>query len=273
MNEPPGPTSEEKRVHPLDKAGFFSQVLFRWVYQIIKTQRITRWTQNMHWNLPKRDDIRTNEQKFNDTFEIKRGLFSTILSTFKWDFIVGTVWAVFFVITDYSLTLMLFKIMSYLELTHVKVTPDTPDQAAKLAQGNLTTKSLPLPTEALWGFCSVLVMNLFAQLLSTLLQNWNQMHFSRLSVRIRSCIVQLILKKAFKFSILNPSEHSEGKILNFVQVDTQKFETSVFFVVNFLIAILQIIIGLGLIAYVAGETVWMVTICLVFANIVNVFIN
>jgi hypothetical protein len=43
--------------------------------------------------------------------------------------------------------------------------------------------------------------------------------------------------------------------------------------VNFLIAILQIIIGLGLIAYVAGETVWMVTICLVFANIINVFIN
>lgn len=263
MNVPP--SEEDKKVHPIDRVNFFNRIFFHWVRQIIYTSKQRKFEQDFHYALPLRDNIRTNEDKFIEIFDRERGLFKTIMKCFKADLLIGILWATLFVCTDYSVTMILFKIMSFLQRTQAR--------NKKFADQDVSSTPAVLATSEITSFCLFLVTNLLLQFLSALFQNWNQMHFCRLSIRIRSCIIQLVIRKAFKFSLLNPSDHTEGKIINFIQVDTQKFETSVFFLVNFLVAILQILIGLVLIGYVAGETVWMVVICLVFANMVNVLIN
>ena len=58
-----------------------------------------------------------------------------------------------------------------------------------------------------------------AQILGSLLKNYIYCDLSRLSVRLKCGVIFTIYKKLMRISVLNPSEHTEGNILNYINVD------------------------------------------------------
>jgi len=106
IQDPGNPDAD--RTHPIDKVSYFSQVFFTWVKSVVTFSKHSKFTQNMHCDLPKRDNIRHNEETFLNNFEQEKGLFKTIIKTFKKDFLIGIIWATLFVIADYSVTIVVF---------------------------------------------------------------------------------------------------------------------------------------------------------------------
>lgn len=174
-----GPTAAEKEVHPIERAGFWSSVFHSWVTPVVNISRRTTWTQKMHYNLPLRDDINTNEESFKKAFEKKRGLFGTIISTFKCDLLLGLLWAWLFVLTDYSISILLYFLMKSLQgdLPANEAHPnELHPTKIPLKDSTLAQISKPLESDQLVQFCLLLCLNLLAQTFSAIIQNWNQLH-------------------------------------------------------------------------------------------------
>lgn len=79
------PDSAEDKTHPIDKVPYFSRIFFTWCTPIVKAAKLTKFTQKMHTDLPKKDNIETNETTFINNFEKEKGVFKTIIRTFKKD--------------------------------------------------------------------------------------------------------------------------------------------------------------------------------------------
>jgi hypothetical protein len=58
-----GPSEEDKKVHPLDRVGFWSFFTFAWINPIIKISQKHPWQQEYHYALSKSDRIEENESR------------------------------------------------------------------------------------------------------------------------------------------------------------------------------------------------------------------
>lgn len=70
-------------------------------------------------------------------------------------------------------------------------------------------------------------MAAFSQSFAAILSNYSYNDIGRLSFRVRSAVAFMVYKKLFKCAVLNPKEHSEANIINYIQVDTQKLEEGI----------------------------------------------
>ena len=77
-------------------------------------------------------------------------------------------------------------------------------------------------------------MNIFASFLSYTLYNFASWMGARISLWMKTAVIYLTYKKIMKVSTLNPSEFTEGSIINFIQVDAMKIQDSM---INVLTAI------------------------------------
>lgn len=80
----------------------------------------------------------------------------------------------------------------------------------------------------------------------------NTLEMNRIFLRVRSALVSLIMKKMLKYPVTNPSEFTEGKILNFVAIDANKFELGSLFIMWLFSNTFMIILTTGAIGYLAG---------------------
>lgn len=109
--------------------------------------------------------------------------------------------------------------------------------------------------EKLFMYSLYMLVLVAIQFLSTVLNNWQNLIVSRLSVRVRSAVTSLLLKKVFKFSVLNPNEYSEGKILNYVTVDANKFEFCCFQTITLVTSSWNLILGILSVYFIAGSAI------------------
>lgn len=65
------------------------------------------------------------------------------------------------------------------------------------------------------------------QIIAGFLKNYIYCDLSRLSIRLKCGVIFTIYKKLMRISVLNPSEHTEGNILNYMNVDSQKLEDAI----------------------------------------------
>lgn len=84
------------------------------------------------------------------------------------------------------------------------------------------------------------------QVFGSLLKNYISCDLSRLSVRLKCGVIFAIYKKLLKISILNPNEHTESNVLNYMNVDAQKLEDAITKLSLLLEAIWLIIYGFAL---------------------------
>jgi ABC-type multidrug transport system fused ATPase/permease subunit len=65
------------------------------------------------------------------------------------------------------------------------------------------------------------------QILGSILKNYIACDLSRLSVRLKCGVIFAVYKKVLNISILNPSQHTESNVLNYMNVDAQKLEDAI----------------------------------------------
>jgi hypothetical protein len=93
---------------------------------------------------------------------------------------------------------------------------------------------------------------IFANLTCAILDNHLNLIIQRLSTKVKTSLISFVMRKLLNFSVTNPSEFTEGKIMNFVGVDSNKFEWSCYQIVLFFKMLLNIVILVAILAIFTG---------------------
>ena len=204
----------------------------------------------MHYNLPKVDQTAQLDKIFIENYKTQKTLSKTIIKTYDTTLIFITMITICYVLADQGTSLGIFFIVASLVNQQVEITSQTPPNT-----NNYTS------------FATFIAITLTLQIITAFLKNYNSLELSRLSIRIKNSIISMVIQKSLKVSILNSKTHTEGELINFVQVDANKFEMSVFQFIRFQEAILSLIIGSCLVYYVAGFVVWIVFAVFILSTI------
>lgn len=191
------------RPHPLDKTGLFGAIFYSWVNPFLWVGNKTSFFQKMHADVPKRDSVVKNEEKLFQMYKKKGSIGKSITSLY-----LGNIIKNFLLMGLCQLCLCAMSVLMYLILI---VASDK-------------TMSIKEQTRYYIYYFSGLV---FAQIFGALLKNYIYCDLSRLSVRLKNGVIFAIFKKLLNISVMNPSEHTEGNILNYINVDAQKLEDAI----------------------------------------------
>lgn len=157
----------------------------------------------MHPAVPKRDSVVKNESKLFEIYKRKGSIGKSIISLFFWSIFKN------FVLMGFA-QLFLCAMSVFMYLIIVTNTDDSISRDDK-------------NDRYLYFFGGLLLSQVFG----SFLYNYIACDLSRLSVRLKSGVIFAIYKKLMKISVLNPSEHTEGNILNYINVDAQKLEDAI----------------------------------------------
>ena len=147
--------------------------------------------------VPKRDRVETNEGNIKAAFALKGGIGSAIIHLHFWTFFKAAFLMGIAQVCFCSLALVLYFLIDDVAASHT----DHWDEQRK-------KNSFFLWYGILTG----------TQLLGCVLINYVYMDLSRLGVRLKNTLIFAVFKKTLQISVLNPGLHTEGKIVNYVQV-------------------------------------------------------
>lgn len=183
--------------HPLQKSGLIGSLFYLWVGPFLSIGNRTSIQQNMMPTVPKRDRVEANEGNIKAAFALKGGIGRAIIhlhfwTFFKAAFLMGLAQACFC-----SLALVLYFLIEDVATSH---TEGWDEQKKK--------NSFFLWYGILTG----------TQFFGAVFINYVTMDLSRLGVRLKNTLIFAVFKKTLGISVLNPGLHTEGKIVNYVQV-------------------------------------------------------
>lgn len=211
--------------HPLEKAGLFSALSFGWVNPFIWIGNRTSLEQKMMPDVPKRDRVESNEQAITNAFNKTGGIGKTVANIYKWAFLKC---AFIMMITQAcycSLALILYQFIQ--------------DLAADEYHGDDRIKRF-----GMW-FGLIVV----TQFLGGMLLNYVTLDLTRVGIRLKNSVIFAVYRKILRVSVLNPSQHTEGSIINYVQSDCQKIEDAIGKFSLALESFWQIVLGFGVSIY------------------------
>lgn len=163
-------------------------------------------------------------QKYLDKSSIAR----TIISVYFWSFLKA---AVLLGISQFCYTSMSLLMLFLLQTV---------------------VKEGPTEEEKIKTYISLYAMIVGAQFFGALLQNYTKCDLSRLSVRLKNAMIYAIYQKIVKVSVLNPAAHTEGNILNYIQIDAQKLEDAITKFSVLLESIWMVLFGFIISVYLVG---------------------
>lgn len=211
--------------HPLEKAGVLGALTFSWVNPFLWIGNRTSLEQKMMPDVPKRDRVETNEQLISTTFNKNGGIGKTVAAIYKWAFV-----KCFFLM---MITQMCYCSLALILYLFVK------DLAEEKYRGDERFKRF-----GMWFGLIILT-----QFLGGLLINYITIDLTRVGIRLKSSVIFAVYKKILRVSVLNPSQHTEGSIINYVQSDCQKIEDAVGKFSMALESFWQIMLGFGVSIY------------------------
>lgn len=227
-------TSREKKIdklryskHPLERAGPLSSIFFFWINPFMEVGK-KGLDQNMLPSVPTKDNVEKNEQDLQEVFKKKPNLFRSIVSMYKWALLKNTILMFITQICFCSLSLLLYLLL--IDVADTSMDKDTKTQRYYIWYGTIAG----------------------TQLLGSILSNYITMDISRIGTRLRGSIIFGVYQKLLRLSVLNPTEHTEGKIINYVQADCQKVEDAIAKFSQILESIWQVILGYSLCGYLIG---------------------
>ena len=150
-------------------------------------------------SVPKLDRVEENEGQLKNAFAVKGSIGQSIIHLYKWKFvknglIMGLSQACFC-----SLALFLYLLL----IDVSKAEKEEWDSEKKFNRF------------AIWYGAIVAT-----QFLGSIFINYVMLDLGRLGIRLKNTVIFAIYKKTLKVSVLNPNQHTEGKIVNYVQVSS-----------------------------------------------------
>lgn len=221
--------------HPLDRSNIFQQLFATWISRFLKDKGNSPWDQSMHYSLPKKDLPSTNIEKLSKNFyEGKNSLTASIVKTYKWQL---------------SLVLALLTIFLIITFSTVFILKLAADMVTKLPGEELKQ---PENFRILFGYFVFLCLGANV---GEIIHRNNVFFVFRISNWIKSSLIQMIFIKMTKVNSINPSKHSAGKILNYLQIDVNKLELGAIYAVGATYYLMNIVISLAFIIVLLREAV------------------
>ena len=112
----------------------------------------------------------------------------------------------------------------------------------------------------------------FFGVLSAIYLNWLNILISRMSMRFFSGFTTLIFEKLLRVSMINPFEHGEGSILNYIQNDLMIFDSNMYMITQILYCCLNIPLSLGLGCYLFGYYFLIIIAGIMIVSYINALI-
>lgn len=247
-----GPSEIDKKKHPLDRCNWWSFLFHGWVNQCIKISNKYPWQQEYHYELPATDRIQINEIKFEKAFEKTRSVLSAIFVAWGKDL------ALLFTVSFISVIMQLSVAMV------IKIIID--DIQAHASSGKISS-------DQIYRYVTYFSIMILINLIVTICESRVTIQVPRISLRIRSSIVSLIMKKMLSYPVTNPNKFTEGKILNFVTIDANRFEQCAIFILWLCSSTLMIILATTGIAVLAGAVCIPVVVTLLFGTTFIYYMN
>jgi len=238
------------RVHPLERVSLLNQFLFVWVGPIINRCLKKPWEQEMNFRLPEIDQILDHSKRFYDRVVMRRKgvLFSLIWGTKKMFFLL-------------ILLSFLLNIMSYGSSYFL----------AKLIN-SLQEGSRFDNTDTLIYISNQLLCIVLLTISSGMISSWIGFETWRMALVWRSNMMTCVFEKMLSYNSLNPSPHSEGNMMNYLQVDAGKFELAGYAVVGLSQTIFGLLISTLLGLYFIGYPVLLMLSFMLIMNVLLFYI-
>ena len=193
-----------KDTHPLLTAGLWSKANYSWVDYYMKLARKDQLTQKDFPQLPHEERTQTNLTLIKSNQTEGRGLFGCVFRGF---------WVVYF--SSILLTTIELALSNIALLLIVYLNQEIESDIRQY--GRIID----------WQTPSVIVGALLTIAFSAMyMQEFTTFCRERIGIRITSGVRALIFSKLLKMSIVNPSDHDEGSIINNLQVDADKFNNT-----------------------------------------------
>lgn len=211
--------------HPLQKAGLISKLFFLWVNKPLKLQKKLKgeFKQEDHYDLPTKDLISKNYRRIAKNFfrhAKGKSMSKTLLRTYSCQSFGLTLIIILYAALNFSTAYILSKVVEEI-------------------QSKKDFKKWENIQPILIYFSAIIGAFFF----SSVLYNYSLFQVTRLSYRLRSSLMTIIFEKMLKRNSLNPSSHSEGQIVNYIQVDCMKYEQSLLNVINIVNLSVSFVIG------------------------------
>lgn len=234
--------------HPLETVSWFSKLNNFWTFkEMAKTSKNGTYKQEDHFNLPAVDKIPLNRDLIFSTWKHKKSLLSTVLSLFWGRILWLTILFTLFQTLQQSSGLTLGLIV------------------AQISDQEYTTER----EKYILAFkCGYLVM---ANLLAAMLYNYSSFYAKRLGLRMSSSISLILFEKVSKCNIINKSEHSQGNILNYIQIDCDRFFQNLPKFLELYSCFIQLAIGMGILYYYITWPTFMILGVTVFGILLMIF--
>ena len=152
-------------MHPLDRSNFLKFSLFSWINQCIKISSKNPWQQEYHYELPKKEDVKINAEKFSENFERTKKVFTAIISTWKCDIGFIVFLQLLSVVAQLSMSMLLKQVIDDIQ-------KDAP--SGKISSDEVYTY-------VAW-FSIMILVNIFTAIIEGVISS----EISRISLRIRS---------------------------------------------------------------------------------------
>ena len=180
--------------HPLDKTSCLGAFFYSWVSPFLWVGKRVPFEQNMHAPAPKRDMVSRSEKRIIDLYKSTGSISKSIIAMYK-----GTIIKNFILMALCQGCLNSVAVFMYLIISDAAVTVDNEERTKKM----------------IIYFGALIV----GQVLGAFLKNYIYCDLSRLSVRLKCGVIFTIYKKLLRISVLNPSEHTESNVINYMNVD------------------------------------------------------
>ena len=228
--------------HPLEESDLISSFFFFWINKALKKHRHLKsenrvWTQDTHYALPQADRIQFNFNKISLSYfnqkRKKNSLLLALIKAYFWQ-ILGCL----FLSSSYSL----------INFSTAYSTSQIVSEIESSKKDFRTWKGI----ERLVYYIVMLIIALFG---SIVIFNYAKFYTYRLSYCCRSSVMTMIFEKSLKRNNSNPSKHDEGKIINYIQVDCMRFNTSLWSLINLVQLSASLVLGTIYVWYLLGNAI------------------
>lgn len=171
--------------------------------QCLKISEKKPWQQEYHYKISEKDKIEINEEKLDKAFEIKKSVLSAIFFGWRKEFIVLILIQLFSVVMQTSISYLLRAVIDEIKAN---------------------SRSGKIMVDSLYTYITYFFIMIAINFIIAVLEGIIALEVARISLRIKAALISLIMKKMLTYPVVNSSKFTEGKILNFVTTDANKFE-------------------------------------------------
>jgi ABC-type multidrug transport system fused ATPase/permease subunit len=220
------------KTHPIDRTTWFTRLNLFWTFEEMAKSSKGSFEQRSHFQLPKEDRVREAKAVFEAKYKDTKSLMRTVGAVFACD--------IFKLLFLATLVNLLTQAGPYVLGEVVALLSDHGDEIK-------ANQEYRYRLYAYFGFLAV------SLLVVGTLNNYVEFTSNRLGFRIACSVNLMIFDKIQRINVLNKTEHSTGNILNYVQIDSGKFQTGLARVINSISCILSLIFGITILYLKIGD--------------------